>query len=488
MKLSQLLDDVNVIKSRGDLDMDVNGISYRSNEVRQGDVFCTWKGGVRDGHDFIWDAHNRGAAAFVVEIDDPGFPEVQIMVPDGRRALGLMASNYYGKPSHQLNVVGITGTNGKTSTAFLMHHIFSEVGKNSGLLGTIEYRIGNKKLNASRTTPEGLELHGYFNEMLKASCESVIMEVSSHALDQGRVDSISFNTAVFTNLTQDHLDYHKNMEEYFQAKLKLFKSQKAGHVSAINIDDVYGRRILQETPNGVGIHTYGFSTEAGYRAQNPSYSLTGTSFEWITHNGSWEVYMPWIGQYNISNVLAAATACCANGVSEENVISALRKAPSVKGRLERITVCDSKTPAVFIDYAHTDDAVKKALQVLKPLTKGKLYVVVGCGGDRDRGKRPMMARAACDFSDFAIFTSDNPRTEKPENIVNDMIGGVARCDNYQVVLDREQAIADVIKKARQEDVILVAGKGHEETQEINGQYKKFSDREVTSRYLEIKTL
>ncbi|MEM9444265.1 MAG: UDP-N-acetylmuramoyl-L-alanyl-D-glutamate--2,6-diaminopimelate ligase [Verrucomicrobiota bacterium] len=481
MRLDQLLESVPVIQSRGSLNMEVKGLVYRSQSVKPGDVFCTWKGEVSDGHNYINDAYQRGAVAFVVEKDDPLFPKVNIQVHSGREALGVMASNLYGKPSELLSAIGITGTNGKTSTAYLLYHLLTYINKKCGLLGTVEYRLGNRVEKATRTTPEGLDLQGFLADMVVSGCEFVIMEVASHALDQGRVAGISFDLGVFTNLTRDHLDYHKTMERYFSAKRKLFENLAPGGVAVINGNDSYGKKILESLPDHTNVFAYGHGVSCDYRAKNVTYTIDGTSFDLLTNNGLYSLRTPWIGDYNLSNALAAIASANILGIDEEVIAEALLEAPQVPGRMERISHAGAFE--VIVDYAHTEDALRKALQALKSLTEEKLIVVVGCGGDRDTTKRPLMALAACEEADEVIFTSDNPRNENPADILNDMVISVSGDENYNVIEDREEAIATSIQRARGGDVILIAGKGHEAAQEVHGETIDFDDRVVALKYL-----
>lgn len=482
MKLRSLLEQVQVVRSRGSLDIEVTGVRYRADEVEPGNVFCTWKGERSDGHEFVGEAHRRGAKAFVVERDDIECPEVNVRVACGRRALGLMASNYYGHPAERLLPVGITGTNGKTSVAFLTHFLLSKAGYKAGLMGTVEYRLGGRTVPATRTTPEGLELHQFMKEMVEAGCQAAVMEVSSHALVLERVAGIRFGVGVFTNLSQDHLDFHHTMEDYFAAKGRLFHEMGEGQTAVVNADDEYGARLIRGAGARVKVLSFGLrEKEACYRAANVSTTVKGSRFEWHTPKGSWMVEVPWIGDYNVSNVLAATTCAAAMGVKEEEMIPMLASAPQVPGRMERVE--HEGDFHVVVDYAHTPDAVGKVLGALRPLCKGRLWVLVGCGGDRDRTKRPMMARAACANADRVMFTSDNPRSEDPAEILRQMTEGVEGLSHYELEVSRETAIERVLAQASKDDVVLISGKGHEATQEIAGTFFPFSDREVALRYL-----
>jgi UDP-N-acetylmuramoyl-L-alanyl-D-glutamate--2,6-diaminopimelate ligase len=485
MKLSLLTENLPVKERHGDAngEVEISRLAYESRSVEPGALFCTWRGFKSDGHRFVADAVQRGAAAVMVEKLPEPLPDCPVLlVESGRKALALMAANFYSHPARALNMAGITGTNGKSSIGFLLHYLTEKSGRKCGLLGTVEYRAGGRKLPSSRTTPESSDLQSLLAQIRDAGCQSAVMEVSSHALELDRVHGVPFRTALFTNLTRDHLDFHGTMQDYFQAKRKLFTTLTANSLAVVNLDDAYSARILDAVPLTARVVTYGFSPLATYRAEHVQLDAQGSAFEFVTPNGSLFMRSPWIGKYNVSNAVAALTVMAANGeASLEELANWLPDAPYVPGRLQKVP--HGGKFSVLVDYAHSDDAVRNVLQSLRPLCKGKLRVLLGCGGDRDRTKRPLMALAACELADEVMFTSDNPRSENPELILRDMKVGVANFSNYRVELDRTQAIAEIVKDANDEDLIVLAGKGHETTQEINGVFHHFSDVEVAGKIL-----
>ncbi|MDX6767691.1 MAG: UDP-N-acetylmuramoyl-L-alanyl-D-glutamate--2,6-diaminopimelate ligase [Candidatus Methylacidiphilales bacterium] len=476
MTLRDLFSGLEVLEWSGPKEASVSGLAYRADEVNPGDAFFTWKGLKSDGHRYVSLAVERGAAAVVVEEKADPAPSVpQVRVASGRRALAGASSRWYGNPGASLRLAGITGTNGKTSTAYLLHHLLETSGISSGLMGTICYRSGKKEMASPRTTPECLDLQRLLAQMRDENCRAAVMEVSSHALDQERTLGLGFEVAVFTNLTQDHLDYHGSMENYFQAKSKLFTSLRHGSHAVINLDDGAGLRLAGMLPAGVHLHGYSLGAAAEHQATDVCLHASGTTFKWKGPAFEHEVVMPWVGGFNVANALAAAAAACAFGLAPDHVAASLRTAPPVPGRMERIPSTGGFS--VLVDYAHTDDAIRHVLSTLRPLCRGRLLVLVGCGGDRDRGKRPLMARAAVEQSDWAVLTSDNPRGEDPAAILRDMERGVSGMEGYEVVADRAAAIAHIISLAKEGDVVVLAGKGHENTQEVKGVLTPFSDAE-----------
>jgi UDP-N-acetylmuramoyl-L-alanyl-D-glutamate--2,6-diaminopimelate ligase len=386
-------------------------------------------------------------------------------------------------------MVGVTGTNGKTTTTFILKHLLDEPDAPVGLIGTVRYEIGERVLPAARTTPESLDLHELLAQMKTAGCRSAVMEVSSHALDQGRVLPIEFQVAIFTNLTQDHLDYHGTMENYFEAKQLLFanldRAENAG-VAVVNLDDPYGVKLVQALPKRVRAITYSVAgvKNAALVASGLRVDASGTRGALGIDGTKYDFELPLIGSFNVANALAAVGGALALGVAPGTIIDRLRDTPQVPGRLEKFVSADGVLAVV--DYAHTDDAVRKALTVLRGITRGRLFVVLGCGGNRDAAKRPLMARAAVEEADFAIFTADNPRNEQIESILEQMVAGVSDsrwADKFSTEPDRRQAIAHALALASPGDVVCVAGKGHETTQEIAGQYHPFDDRIVVQEFL-----
>ncbi|MFZ5806453.1 MAG: UDP-N-acetylmuramoyl-L-alanyl-D-glutamate--2,6-diaminopimelate ligase [Verrucomicrobiota bacterium] len=483
VKLEMLLQDVDVREWSGVRDVDISSVAYHSGDVRKGGLFCTWKGEKSDGHQYIAQAIERGAAAIVAEKIEPSFKGASIRVAAGRPALAWISANFFSRPAEKLDVIGVTGTNGKTSTAILIRHFLENAKRKTGLIGTIGYDFGKGMMPAERTTPEGLELQTYFDTMTRNGCRSAVMEVSSHALDQGRVEGISYRAAVFTNLTRDHLDYHGTMENYFYAKQKLFTRLSSGSVAVLNADDEWSAQIAAHLPNEVRVIRYGISSkETAFFAEKIQCRANGTQFVLKTPEGDYRVETPWLGMFSVLNILAAVSTGFALGLRVEDMSRWITTQSCVTGRME--TVPHDGNFAVVVDYAHTDDAVRKALQALRPLAKKKLKVLIGCGGNRDKTKRPLMARAACELADEVAFTSDNPRDEDPMQILYDMLAGVRGMKNFHVYPEREEAIREILRGAQEGDVILIAGKGHETTQEICGQKFPFSDREVAWKILQ----
>ena len=478
MKLTEVMDGVNVQDWQGGRQAEVSALAYESNRVEPGSLFCTWKGKVKDGHTFVPDAVKRGAVAVVAErqLGDLKIPGIR--VENGRRALGRMAANFYGNPSRQVRVVGVTGTNGKTSTAMLLQSLLEVGGLRSGLLGTVVNDTGKGRVGAKHTTPEALDLQQYLAEMRENGCRAAAMEVSSHALDQGRTEGVEFAGAIFTNLGRDHLDYHQTLEAYEEAKAQLFRGLGAGAFAVINAEDPVGIRMVNRCAPGVRMIRYGVE-QGEVHTRDLKMGTGGSSFVLCTSEGEVAATLPWLGRFNVANALAAAAGALAAGVLLEKVAAGLGRAPAVPGRMERVAGPQEIT--VLIDYAHTEDAVRAALETLRPLTRGKLWIVLGAGGDRDKGKRPKMAAAAASLADEVILTSDNPRSEDPEVILREMRSGVSSGSRVQVIESRSEAIRAVVLGAAKGDVVLIAGKGHEEFQEIRGAKLPFSDRREAER-------
>ena len=498
MNLGKLLEGVDVTKlfelTFGHFavtaDIDVHRIQYDSRKVERGDCFVALKGVGTDGHKFAETAVERGAKIVVLEDDstlpDPYFMHnhvVKIVVPDSRKALAVMSANFFGLPSRALTMVGVTGTNGKTTTTHLIKSIMESSGEKVGLIGTIEYVVGDQVIPASHTTPESLELNDLLSQMLKSGCKSVSMEVSSHALHQSRVYGIDFDVAVFTNLTQDHLDYHRTMEEYFHAKKILFNSLSGDSVAVTNADDVWGMKIVSAT--NVRRLSYGISGKADIQATDVRLSLDGTTFTITAENETQTLTSPLVGRFNVYNVLAAYATGLALGCPHEAIAAGISRVKNVRGRFERIASPRGWT--VIIDYAHTPDALDKCLWTIHDVqpreNRGRIITVFGAGGDRDRTKRPLMGKIAGSLSDVVIVTSDNPRTEDPQQIMNEIIAGIPREAIVSQEPDRKRAIRAALQQARPGDIVLVAGKGHEDYQVIGREKIHFSDREIVQDYI-----
>ena len=488
MKLTEILQTVKPVAVEGSLDRDITGVAYDSRRVMPGNLFVAMHGEHTDGQQYVEAAIERGATAVVFEHAGTLNPRAtQIQVDDARQTLALAAASFYNHPSQALKVVGVTGTNGKTTTAFMIKAIMEAAGISTGLLGTVQYQIGARIIPAVRTTPESVELQDLMCQMLRAKCQGVAMEVSSHALDRKRVAGIDFDVAVFTNLTQDHLDYHQTMEEYFKAKSKLFAGlgamRKPGQ-AVVNADNEYGRRLIAGLGGENAVVTYGVLGEATIGATDVRVSADGTNFVVRTPLGTRPIQLPVLGRFNIHNALAAIGAAYALGVDLNTIEGALANLPAVPGRLERIPT--GQPFNVFVDYAHTEDALRNALATVSELTQGRLICVFGCGGDRDTGKRAPMGAATCELADFSILTSDNPRTEDPRAILRQIEAGypAGMHDWYQVIADRREAIERALELAEAGDTILIAGKGHETYQEFADTVVPFSDRQVVVEYFQ----
>jgi UDP-N-acetylmuramoyl-L-alanyl-D-glutamate--2,6-diaminopimelate ligase len=498
MTLSKILADVRVSKMYQTMygqmvvthDVEVGRLCYDSRMVERADLFVALRGSTADGHRFLQNAVHQGAKVVVIE-DDAALPDslcmhtgvVKVVVPDTRVALAQMSANYYHHPSRNLTTVGVTGTNGKTTTTHLVKAILESDGSSAGLIGTIEYRIGNERIPATHTTPESLELNQLLARMVGAGCRSAVLEVSSHALDQHRVDGIGFSAAVFTNLTQDHLDYHGTMDRYFEAKSILFRELPRESCAIVNLDDPYGSRMCDLTK--ARTVTYAMTGNADIRLENMSLSLQGTTLT-ISHGGErTTVRSRLIGQFNVSNILAAFGTGVGLGIPAATIQKAIESVPPVRGRFEHITSPDGWI--AIIDYAHTPDALEKALTAIREIFgaggNGKIISLFGCGGNRDKSKRPRMGRIASERSDVTIITSDNPRNEDPDEIIRETAAGVVPGKTLIIEADRERAINRALEGAKRGDVILIAGKGHEEYQvDQNGKHH-FNDREIVEQFL-----
>ncbi len=464
------------------IDLEIKGITANSKEVKKGFLFVAIKGSRIDGHRFLREAARRGAAMAVTESKIlpahlPGGMAV-VTVDNCRKFFAQAADKFYGSPSAKIKVSGITGTNGKTTVAYLIEAIAKEAGQACGVIGTINYRFKGKLIKAKNTTPAAGQLQELLLRMHQAKVRYCAMEVSSHALDQERVGGIDFRQGIFTNLTQDHLDYHKNLEDYFQAKAKLFSSLKPQAWAVVNHDDPYGRRLKSLT--GARIWTYGIKQKSDLMAKNIQLSITGTEFSLVTAQRSLRVKTRLIGRHNIYNILAAASWGLNEQIPLFKIKSAIEKFASVPGRLEKVRAPQGWN--IFVDYAHTPDALQNVISTLRQLVAGRLIVVFGCGGERDKLKRPQMGRIATRLADVAIITSDNPRSEKPRQIIKDILRGV-RKNNYRLIVDRRQAIRKGLSLLKAQDCLLVAGKGHEDYQVLKNKTISFSDVKVIKECL-----
>ena len=451
------------LMGNGAPEVEISGLAYSSQSVTPGALFFCVPGFRTDGHDFAPDAVTRGAAALVCERPlGLGVPEV--LVDDVRAAMGPAAARFYGYPTAQLQLVGITGTNGKTTTAFLVRHLFEAAGHSCGLLGTVKRVVAGVEEEVERTTPEAIDLQRTFRRMVEGGDVACAMEVSSHALELGRVSGISFACRVFTNLTQDHLDFHETMEAYFLAKRRLFEE---GGLAVVNVDDEYGRRLAAE----IDCTTFAIEREADYRARDVEFDLMGSRFTCETPNGLVRIESPLPGVFNVMNVLGAVAAVRSLGVEEISLEGFGR----VPGRFEPVD--EGQDFGVLVDYAHTPDSLENVLRAAREVTRGRLIAVFGAGGDRDRGKRPLMGDAARRLADRVLVTSDNPRSEPPDAIIDEIMEGAGAGAEREV--DRRRAIALAIDTAAPGDVVVIAGKGHEQGQEFEeGRKEPFDDLEV----------
>ncbi|MFC5532178.1 UDP-N-acetylmuramoyl-L-alanyl-D-glutamate--2,6-diaminopimelate ligase [Cohnella yongneupensis] len=485
MRLNELASQLLIRSIIGDPAANITSLASDSRLAQAGSLFFCLPGFKDDGHRFAIQAIERGAAALVTarELD---LAITQLIVPDTRQALAMLADHYYGRPSHRLRPIGVTGTNGKTTTTYLIEKILADAGGKPGVIGTIETRYGGNHYPMSGTTPDALELQGIFKSMVDAGTDRCIMEVSSHALEQGRVKGCRFRTAVFTNLTQDHLDYHGSMDAYERAKGLFFSrlgnvyfdDPKQRTFAVLNVDDPVASNFAKMT--AAETITYGIDNDAQLRASQVTISARGTSFKLDSFWGSRQVNLKLVGKFNVYNALAALGAAICEGIELKDSVRSLEQIAGVPGRVEPVNA--GQAYAVIVDYAHTPDGLENVLRTVKELANGRVICVFGCGGDRDRAKRPIMGRIAAEYADAVIVTSDNPRTEDPYLIMQHIESGLLSAsvprEKYVLVPDRRAAIEKAVEMASPGDVVLIAGKGHETYQLIDGVAYEFDDRLV----------
>jgi UDP-N-acetylmuramoyl-L-alanyl-D-glutamate--2,6-diaminopimelate ligase len=477
VNIAEVLHKINVMEISGSIDIGASSLSYDSRHVEPGSLFFAIKGEKDDGHQYIADAISKGARIVVYDgqvapalLDNPDV--LFVGVRDVRLALAYISATYYGEPAQKLKLTGITGTNGKTTTSFLVKAAVEAAGAKAGLIGTIQYMVGEKVFEASRTTPESPEFQRLMGEMYREGCTHVVAEISSHALTQFRVDANAFDVAVFTNLTRDHLDYHGSMEEYFKAKKRLFTELlKEDGTAVINVDDEYGRRLKQEFSSRK-ILTYGTGARADIRSAGLRAMSGCLDFEIEYAGRVFNLHSPLMGHFNVYNLLAAFAVGVAHGIDEKTVIKGLSAVQNVRGRFESIDAGQDFN--VIVDYAHTDDALKNLLESVRRATRGRVITVFGCGGNRDAGKRPVMGKVATTLSDYCIITSDNPRHEDAAFIIKQVEKGAA--GPYLVEADRRDAIFKAVSTASEGDTVVIAGKGHETYQEVKGVKHPFDDK------------
>ena len=479
MKLKELLKGLEIIKATADMELEISGVAYDSRKVTPGGLFVAVTGFVTDGNLYIPMALEKGAVAVVTAVE-PKEEIPYVLVPSDRLALALIGSNFYGNPADQMKLIGITGTNGKTSSTLLLKHILEKTrGAKVGLIGTMDIMIGDEAIPAERTTPESLDLQALFGKMRDAGCEYVIMEVSSHAIALDRVAGVKFTVGAFTNLTEDHLDFHKTMENYCDTKAELF-----AHCDrcVVNTDDVWQERI---TAKAVGAMLKTSAKEAEQLwAKDQVFAADGVCFQAVAGNREAQVKLPIPGKFTVYNALTAIGCALQLGISLEEAASALETAKGVKGRIE-VVPTPGKPYTVLIDYAHTPDGLENVLSSVRGFCKGRLIAVFGCGGDRDPIKRPIMGKIGVELADWAIITSDNPRTEEPMAIINDIVKGIdPEKKNYEIIENRVSSIYHAMDIAKNHDIIVLAGKGHETYQEIHGVKHHLDEREVVAAYLE----
>jgi UDP-N-acetylmuramoyl-L-alanyl-D-glutamate--2,6-diaminopimelate ligase len=485
---------------RGDGDPTVRGIRYDSREVAPGDLFVALRGGLADGHDYLAQAVSLGAVALLVETLPASLPAATpvVVVPDTRRALAPIAACFFGHPADELELVGVTGTNGKTSTSFLVESILRAAGRKVGLIGTIEVRYADERQRAVNTTPESLDLQRTLRAMRSRGIDAVSMEVSSHGLALGRVEGCRFAAVGLTNVTQDHLDFHGDMAHYVDAKVALFRDHlRPGAAAVVNVDDANAAPFLAAA-RAAGARSLRVSRRDGDAevfVERAEVRLDGTDASVRLPSGRLGLSIPLVGEFNVENVAVAVGVAAGLGVAPEAIARGVAACPQVPGRVERVGAELAGAPTVLVDYAHTPDAVDKLLRTLRPLARGQLVTVFGCGGDRDRGKRPLMARAVAAWSDRAVATSDNPRTEDPERILDDVEAGLDKLTRvapealgatqhaYARVPDRRRAIELALAIAGPDDTVVVAGKGHEDYQIVGREKLPFDDREEALRAL-----
>ena len=481
MKLNQVIQNLKILNLKGNLDIEITNVQYDSRKVTEGTLFICIKGFNSDGHKYIQSAIEKGAKAFLVQenVNIDGYTFIK--VEDTRKAMATVADNFYNHPSKKFGVVGVTGTNGKTSITTFLSEILNLNEKKVGLIGTIKIFDGDKEVESNSTTPESVELQECFNSMLNNGCDYCAMEVSSHSLVLNRVDEIEFKLGLFTNLTPDHLDFHKDLEDYREAKQQLFYKTTVANI--INIDDEGGAKIYENIKNlKTPCYTYGIDNEADFRATNIKIDASGVAYKLTTPTYEEQIFVPVPGKFTVYNTLAVIAACYMLNIPKEVVIEGLKNTGGVAGRFE--TIQNDKGISIIVDYAHTPDALENILNTTKEFAKGNIITVFGCGGDRDTTKRPLMGAISQKLSDICIVTSDNPRTEDPNLIIEDIIEGLDKNnENYKVIVDRKEAIVEAINMAKPEDVVIIAGKGHENYQIIGKVKHHFDDKEIANECL-----
>jgi UDP-N-acetylmuramoyl-L-alanyl-D-glutamate--2,6-diaminopimelate ligase len=485
--LQSLLQDIPVVERRGDWSTRVTSLVTDSRRILPGSLFFALPGLRTSGHQFLDDVISRGASAIISSEPVAGLPAVAAaQVKEPRKVLAEVARRYHGNPEQKLKLVGVTGTNGKTTITTLLRHLLQQTGENWGLIGSVRYQLGRRSIPAYKTTPESADLAGFFRQMVESQCAGACLEVSSHALHQDRVHGFSFAAAAFTNLTRDHIDYHGDLESYLDAKTILFdgRSGSIPKVSVINVDDAAGKNLAQSCRTRGSVITFGIHTPADLQATDIVFNPRGSEFtvHWSGQSARFNSPLP--GEYNISNILCALALAASLGRDPLAMVEAVKAFPGVAGRMERVEAGQSFP--VFIDYAHTDDALRNALQMLRSITPGRVLCVFGCGGNRDRGKRPAMTKAVAELAHQAWATADNPRKENLATIFADMREGLGSLPNIEFINDRRDAIGRALAAAQPNDCVIIAGKGHETTQEFHDTVVPFDDRLIAKEILELR--
>lgn len=479
MRLEDLIKGIDGIIISGDMETEITSVDFDSRKVTPGSLFVAVRGYEADGNTYVADAVKKGAVVIVT--DEPGLKTsaIKIVAPDARKALAVISDRFHGSPQNSLIMTGVTGTNGKTTTSYMVKSIFDASGLDCGLIGTIKHIIGSKTVESINTTPESYDIHSLLARMVTAGQNACIMEVSSHALALSRVYGIRFRAVAFTNITRDHLDFHEDFNNYLNAKMSLFSSLSGDSTAVINLDDPNAGYFINASRGG-RVLSYGFGEKNDIHPVSYELRADGTSMTLQTPSGTMNINLQIPGKFNISNAMAAAGIAVSCGLPNDSIVKGLESLKSVKGRYEIIN--EGQNFTVIIDYAHTPDALERILTSAREITKGRLISVFGCGGDRDRGKRPIMGEISTKNADLSIITSDNPRTENPDVIIEDILKGVSG-DNYKVVADREKGIIEALGNARANDTVVIAGKGHEDYQIIGKTKHHFDDAEIVRNFL-----
>ena len=482
MKLKDIIRNCSVKEVYGSLDVEIAGVEFDSRKIKKDSLFVCIKGYTVDGHNFIETAMKQGATAFLIE-DDVEMVEgyTYIKVESTRTDMAKVAAVFYNNPTKELSVLGVTGTNGKTSITTFLRETLELAGKKSGLVGTISIDNGEEVIVSKNTTPESMELQQHFRTMLNSGCDYCAMEVSSHSLCLGRVDETEYEIGVFTNLTPDHLDFHKDLDDYRNAKEMLF--HKTTKANVINIDDEGGQKIVESIKDlKTPLYTYAIDNEADFMAKDIKITASGVSYRLVTPTYEEDIFVPVPGKFTVYNTLAVIATAYLLGIDKDIIKESLKNTKGVPGRFEAVQ--NDKGIHVIIDYAHTPDALENVINTARGFATNRIITVFGCGGDRDNTKRPIMGSIAEKLSDIAVLTSDNPRTEDPNKIIEDVLKGMKN-NNYKVIVDRREAIVEAVKLAEKDDIILIAGKGHEDYQIIGREKIHFDDKEEARKALEL---